>query len=70
VTRQDEEDQAPQPTADQLLDRLEAVLHRLADPAAPLDRAVADYEEALMLLEAAESRLQAAAARVAQPSPG
>jgi exodeoxyribonuclease VII small subunit len=49
-----------------LLDRLEVALHRLADPGAPLERAVADYEEAGRLLAAAHDRLEAAAARVAQ----
>ena len=51
---------------DVLLARLEAVLHRLADPGASLERAVADYEEAGRLLAAAQQRLETAAARVAQ----
>ena len=51
---------------DELLARLEAVLHRLADPGASLERAVADYEEAGRLLAAAQQRLETAAARVAQ----
>jgi exodeoxyribonuclease VII small subunit len=49
-----------------LLDRLEAALHRLADPGAPLERAVTDYEEAGRLLAVAEGRLEEAAARVAR----
>jgi exodeoxyribonuclease VII small subunit len=48
-----------------LLGRLEQALQRLADPGAPLDRAVTDYEEAGRLLAAAQERLDAAAARVA-----
>jgi len=51
---------------DELLARLEAVLHRLADPGASLERAVTDYEEAGRLLAAAQQRLETAAARVAQ----
>jgi exodeoxyribonuclease VII small subunit len=49
-----------------LLDRLEDALRRLADPGAPLERAVTDYEEAGRLLAAAQDRLEAAAARVAR----
>ena len=49
-----------------LLERLENALQRLADPGAPLERAVTDYEEAGRLLAAAQERLEAAAARVAQ----
>ena len=49
-----------------LLDRLEDALQRLADPGAPLERAVTDYEEAGRLLAAAQDRLEAAAARAAQ----
>jgi exodeoxyribonuclease VII small subunit len=45
---------------DDLLDRLDALTARLLDPAAPLDRLVADYEEANRLLEAAQARLEAA----------
>ena len=57
-------------TVDDLLDRLEAALHRLADPTAPLDRAVADYEEAGRLLAAARARLEAARRRVAELGAG
>ena len=57
-------------TVDDLLDRLEAALHRLADPTAPLERAVADYEEAGRLLAAARARLEAASRRVAELSAG
>jgi exodeoxyribonuclease VII small subunit len=49
---------------DDLLDRLESLTARLLDPAAPLDRLVADYEEANRLLEAAQTRLEAAAQAV------
>ncbi|MBJ7601068.1 MAG: exodeoxyribonuclease VII small subunit [Candidatus Nephthysia bennettiae] len=58
------------PSLDQLLESLEAVLQRLADPSAPLDRAVADYEQARQLLAAAEVRLEAARRRVALVEPG
>ena len=54
---------------EQLLDGLEAALQRLADPAAPLDRAVADYEQARRLLEAAGRRLDVARRRVALADP-
>jgi exodeoxyribonuclease VII small subunit len=54
------------PSLDDLLDQLEAVLQRLADPAAPLDQAVSDYERAGRLLGAAEARMEAAARRVAE----
>jgi exodeoxyribonuclease VII small subunit len=54
---------------DQLLESLEAVLQRLADPSAPLDRAVADYEQARGLLDAAERRLEAARSRIALAEP-
>jgi exodeoxyribonuclease VII small subunit len=55
---------------DQLLESLEAALQRLADPSAPLDRAVADYEQARLLLAQAEVRLEAARSRVALTEPG
>jgi exodeoxyribonuclease VII small subunit len=51
-----------------LLRGLEQALQRLADPAAPLERAVSDYEEAERLLAAAEARLRAAAATIAEVS--
>ena len=54
------------PYLDDLLDQLEAALQRLADPAAPLDQAVSDYERAGRLLGAAEARMEAAARRVAE----
>jgi exodeoxyribonuclease VII small subunit len=50
---------------DGLLDRLEELIARLADPAAPLDRLVADFEEAGRLVAAAEVQLTVAADRVA-----
>ncbi len=51
---------------DGLLDRLEEVITRLADSGAPLERLVADYEEAGRLVEAAEALLAEAAERVAR----
>ncbi len=58
---------APQAGAglDELLDRLEEVIGRLSDPAAPLDRLVTDHEAAWRLVEAAGARLEAAEGRVA-----
>jgi len=49
---------------DALLDRLEAVIGRLSDSGAPLERLVADYEEAGRLVEAAQGQLDAATERV------
>jgi exodeoxyribonuclease VII small subunit len=57
------------PSLDQLLDSLEAVLQRLADPAAALDQAVADYQQARRLLAAAEARLEVARRRAARLEP-
>jgi exodeoxyribonuclease VII small subunit len=57
------------PSLDELLAGLEAALQRLADPSAPLDRAVADYEQARRLLAAAEVRLATARRRVALIEP-
>jgi exonuclease VII small subunit len=54
-----------QPGLDQLLDRIEALIGRLADPNAPLDRLVTDYEEAGRLVEAARNQLGAVADRIA-----
>lgn len=51
---------------DALLDLLEVLIGRLADPNAPLDRLVADFEAASRLVEAAQARLAAAEDRVAQ----
>ncbi|HKF17874.1 MAG TPA: exodeoxyribonuclease VII small subunit [Candidatus Dormibacteraeota bacterium] len=51
---------------DALLDRLEVLIGRLADPNAPLDRLVADFEAASRLVEAAQAQLAAAEDRVAQ----
>ena len=55
-----------EPSLDELLDALEAALQRLADPAAPLDQAVRDYERAGRLLGAAEARLEIASRRIAE----
>jgi exodeoxyribonuclease VII small subunit len=52
------------PGLDTLLDRLEAVIARLADPAAPLERLVGDFEEAGRLVEAAQAQLDAASERL------
>ena len=49
---------------DGLLDQLEAVIGRLSDPSAALERLVADYEEAGRLVEAAQGQLDAATERV------
>jgi exodeoxyribonuclease VII small subunit len=54
---------------DDVLDRLEEVIGRLSDPAAPLDRLVTDHEAAGRLVEAAQARLRAAEARVAGREP-
>ncbi len=43
---------------DQLLDRLERQIARLADDAQPLDDLVEAHEEALRLIEQAQSRLR------------
>jgi exodeoxyribonuclease VII small subunit len=60
----------PDAGLDALLDRLEDVIARLSDPTAPLDRLVTDHEAAGRLLEAARTRLEAAAERVAGPPEG
>jgi exodeoxyribonuclease VII small subunit len=52
------------PPLEELLDQLEAVIGRLSEGSAPLDRLVSDYQEAARLLEAAEARLDAATRRV------
>ncbi|HZU19233.1 MAG TPA: exodeoxyribonuclease VII small subunit [Candidatus Dormibacteraeota bacterium] len=45
---------------DELLGRLEAVVGRLADPAAPLERLVVDFEEARQLVAMARKAIEAA----------
>lgn len=52
------------PGLDGLLDRLEAVIGRLSDPNAPLERLVADYEEAGRLVELAQDQLDQATERI------
>jgi exodeoxyribonuclease VII small subunit len=47
-----------------LLARLEALVGRLADQSAPLDRLVGDYTEARRLLDLAERRLAVAGRRL------
>lgn len=51
-------------SVDEVLEQLERTIGRLADPAAPLERLVTDYEGALRLLAAADARLEAAARRI------
>ena len=49
----------PEPaTLEQVLDRLEGAVRRLADQSAPLERMVADWEQAQMLARDAERRLE------------
>ncbi|HEY4027185.1 MAG TPA: exodeoxyribonuclease VII small subunit [Candidatus Dormibacteraeota bacterium] len=55
---------------DATLDDLEVLIARLADAGAPLERLVADFEEAVRLVEAAQGQLTAAAERVAAVDPG
>lgn len=51
---------------DALLDRLEAAIGRLSDPSAPLERLVADFEEAGRLVESAQSQLDAVTQRASR----
>jgi len=52
---------APDATGvDGLLDRLEGLVGRLADPAAPLERLVVDFEEARRLVTEARAAIGAA----------
>jgi exonuclease VII small subunit len=62
--------EADVPGLDALLVRLEAVIARLADPGAPLERLVGDFEEAGRLVDAARAQLDAATARLADPPAG
>ena len=62
-------DESDPPGLDALLDRLEAVIGRLSDPGAPLERLVADFEEAGRLVGAAQAQLEAATERVASLEP-
>jgi exodeoxyribonuclease VII small subunit len=55
---------------DALLDRIEALIARLSDPGAPLERLVGDFEEAGRLVDAAQAQLDAATARVSGRRPG
>lgn len=45
-------------TLEQVLDRLEGAVRRLADQSAPLERMVADWEQAQALAQDAERRLE------------
>jgi exonuclease VII small subunit len=47
-----------QPSVDVLLDRLEAVIARLAEAKEPIEDLVVAYEEGQRLLEDAEARLE------------
>ncbi|HXM55635.1 MAG TPA: exodeoxyribonuclease VII small subunit [Candidatus Dormibacteraeota bacterium] len=51
---------------DALLDRLEAAIGRLSDPSAPLERLVADFEEAGRLVESARAQLEAVTERASR----
>lgn len=53
-----------EPGLDQLLDRIEVLIGRLADLNAPLDRLVMDYEEAGRLVEAARNQLGVVSDRI------
>jgi exodeoxyribonuclease VII small subunit len=55
---------------DALLGRLEALVAQLADVSSPLERLVADHEEAQRLLGLARQRLEEAARRMAPDPPG
>ena len=59
----------PRPGLDATLDRLEVLIGRLADPGAPLERLVTDFEEAGRLVDAAQGQLDAAAERIASVQP-
>jgi exodeoxyribonuclease VII small subunit len=49
---------APDPDLDAVLQRLEAVIGKLADGSAPLDDLVAAHEEATRLVDEAQARLR------------
>jgi exonuclease VII small subunit len=66
VKAESPEQPGPPPQLDALLDQLEVLIGRLADPNAPLNRLVADFEAASRLVEAAQAQLAAAADRIAQ----
>lgn len=57
---------APGEQLEDVLSRLEAAIHRLADGSAPLDRLVANYEEAGRLADEAERQLKALTEKVAK----
>ncbi len=54
---------------DGLLDRLDEMIGRLADPNAPLERLVADFEEAVRLVDSAQGQLDAATERLTRLEP-
>jgi exodeoxyribonuclease VII small subunit len=53
-------------SVDDVLDRLEATIAKLAEGTAPIDRLVSAYEEATKLLEQAEKELAAVEKRLAE----
>lgn len=55
---------------DAVLGRLEALVARLADVSSPLERLVADHQEAQRLLGLARRRLEEAARRMAPDQTG
>lgn len=57
------------PPLEELLDHLEAVIGRLSEGSAPLERLITDYQEAARLLEAAEARLDTATRRILELGP-
>ena len=57
------------PPLEELLDHLEAVIGRLSEGSAPLERLITDYQEAARLLEAADARLDAATRRILELGP-
>ncbi|MFZ0214751.1 MAG: exodeoxyribonuclease VII small subunit [Candidatus Dormiibacterota bacterium] len=63
-------EQEAAPPVEELLARLERAVRRLADQSAPLERLVADWEEANQLVTAADRRLEAAQGRIAELDAG
>ena len=58
---------APEGGVDDLLDRLEVVIARLAEAREPLEELVVSYEEGLELLKVADLRLERLAAAAGVP---
>ena len=57
--------EAAEASLDDVIERLEQAIGRLADGGAPLDQLVADYERASRLLEEGQALLEAAERRIA-----